>query len=63
LGKRPREAARRWLTDSAAKADARRDEALRRIGAKILDEAIPQKLRQALDGERGEAELKPERRK
>jgi hypothetical protein len=51
------------LTDSAAKADARRDEALRRVGADILDEPIPEKLRQALDGKRGEAEVKPERRK
>jgi hypothetical protein len=60
---RPRNGARRWLTDSAAKADARRDEALRRVGADILDEPIPEKLRQALDGKRGEAEVKPERRK
>jgi hypothetical protein len=63
LWERGRKAAGRWVTDSAAKADARRHEALQRIGADILDEPIPEKLRQALDGKRGEAEVKPERRK
>ena len=63
MWERPRNVARRWLTDSAAKADARRDEAWQRVGAEILDEPIPEKLRQALDGKRGEAEVKPERRK
>jgi hypothetical protein len=62
LWERPRKAARRWLTDSAVKADARRDEALQRVGAEILDEPIPEKLRQALDGKRGEAE-EPKSRK
>ena len=63
MWERPRNAARRWLTDSAAKADARRGEALQRVAADILDEPIPEKLRQALDGKRGKAEVKPERRK
>jgi hypothetical protein len=59
LWERARTAAKRWFTESRAKADARRDEALRWVGEEILDEPIPKKLRQALDGKRGEAEVNP----
>jgi hypothetical protein len=62
LWERARKAAKRWFTELRAKADARRDEALRRVGVEILDEPIPKKLRQALDGKRGEAEVNPKRR-
>jgi hypothetical protein len=40
--------------------DARHDEALRRIGADMLDEPIPEKLLQALHGQQNE--VKPKRR-
>jgi hypothetical protein len=60
---RARKAAKRWFADTGAKADARRDEALRRVGADILGEPTPRELRQALHGERHEAEVKPKRRK
>jgi hypothetical protein len=63
LWERVRRSARRWLAESGAQADARREEALHRIGADILDEPIPDKLQQALHGEQGEAEVKPEGRK
>jgi hypothetical protein len=63
LWERARTAAKRWFTESRAKADARRDEALRRVGAEVLDEPIPEKLRQALHGKPGEAEVKPKRRR
>jgi hypothetical protein len=63
LWERARTAARRWFTESRAKADARRDEALRRLGVDMLNEPIPEKLRQALDGKRGEAEVKPKHRR
>jgi hypothetical protein len=46
-----RKAAKRWFTDSGAKAEARRDEALRRLGADVVNEPIPAKLQQALGGE------------
>jgi hypothetical protein len=59
---RARKAAKRWLTDSQAKADARRDEALRRVDADVLHESIPEKLQQALHDKQGEAEQKPQRR-
>jgi hypothetical protein len=61
LWERAQKAAKRSLTDSRAKADATRDEALRRVGVEILDESIPKKLRQALDGKRGNAEVNPKR--
>jgi hypothetical protein len=60
LWERARKAARRWLTDSRAEVDARHDEALRRIGADMLDEPIPEKLLQALHGQQNE--VKPKRR-
>lgn len=63
MRERARKAAQRWFTESPAQADGRRDEALRRIGENILDEPIPEKLRQVLYGKRSEAELKPKRRK
>jgi hypothetical protein len=59
LWERARRAAKRWLNESRAKADATRDEALRRLGAEALDEPIPEKLRQALHGKPVEAEVKP----
>jgi hypothetical protein len=63
LWERARKAAERWFTESLAKADARLDEALRRVGAEILDGPLPGKLQQALHDNRGEAELKPKRRR
>jgi hypothetical protein len=63
LRERARKAAKRWFTDTGPKADARRDEAMRRVGAETLDEPIPEKLRQALHGKQGEAEVKPKRRR
>jgi hypothetical protein len=70
LRERARKAAQCWLTESRAQADGRRDEALRRIGENIVDEPIPEKLRQVLYGirqvlygKRREAKLKPKRRK
>jgi hypothetical protein len=63
LWERARKTAKRWFTDTGPEADARRDEALRRVGVEILDEPIPKKLRQALDGKWGEAEVKPKRRR
>ena len=62
MWERARKAAKRWFIDMGPKADARRDEALRRVGVEILDEPIPKKLGQALDGKRGEAEVNPKRR-
>jgi hypothetical protein len=59
LWERAREAAERWFADSGVKADARRAEAWRWVGADILDERIPEKLLKALDSERGEAAVKP----
>jgi hypothetical protein len=49
--------------ESRAQADGRRDEALRRVGADILDEPTPEKRRQVLHGKWREAEVKPKRRK
>ena len=63
MWERARTAAKRWFTESRAKANARRDEALRRVGARMLDEPIPEKLRQALHGKRSEAEVNPKRRR
>jgi hypothetical protein len=63
LWERARKAAKRWFTESRAEADARRDEALRRVGVEILDDPISEKLRQALHGKQGEAEVKPQRRR
>jgi hypothetical protein len=60
---RARKAAKRWFTDRGAPADTRRDEALRKVGAKILNEPIPEKLQQALRGKQGKAEVEPKRRK
>jgi hypothetical protein len=62
LWDRARKAAKHWFADSRAQADAGRDGALRRVGADILNEPIPEKLLEALHGERGEAEAKPKRR-
>jgi hypothetical protein len=63
LSERGRKAARRWFTASRAQTDARRDEALRRVDPDILDEPIPEKPREVLPSERGEAEVKPKRSK
>jgi hypothetical protein len=63
LGERARKAAKHWLTDSRAKADARRNQALRRIGADILNEPIPEKLWKVIHSEGGEAEVKPKPRR
>jgi hypothetical protein len=60
---RARKAAKRWFTDRGAQADARRDKALRKVGAGILNEPIPEKLQQALRGKPGKAEVEPKRRK
>jgi hypothetical protein len=59
---RARKAAKRWFADWGAQADARRDEALRRVGGEILKEPVPEKLQRALHGKRGEAEVKPKHR-
>jgi hypothetical protein len=60
---RARKAAKRWFTDRGTQADARRDEALRKVGADILNEPIPEKLQQKLRGKPGKAEVEPKRRK
>jgi hypothetical protein len=60
---RARKAAKRWFTDRGRAADARRDAALRKVGADILNEPISEKLQQALPGEPGKAEVEPKRRK
>ena len=63
LWEQARKAARRWFTESQAEADEKRDRALRRIGADILHEPIPEKLLDPFHGEQNEAETKPKRRK
>jgi hypothetical protein len=60
---RARKAARRWFTDRGAQPDARRDEALRKVGAEILNEPIPEKLQQKLRGKPGKAEVEAKGRK
>jgi hypothetical protein len=60
---RARKPATRWFSDSEAKADARRDEVLRRVGTGLLGESIPEKLLKALRSKGRDAEPKSKRRR
>jgi hypothetical protein len=60
---RARKAATRWFSNSRAKANARRDEALRWVGKDLLSEPIPEKLLKAFRSKRRDAEPKSTRRR